>query len=40
MLIVYFAVSFLTGAWYITWLIFLIGTAVMNIVKAIFDLIR
>lgn len=40
MLIVYFAVSFLTGAWYITWVIFLIGTAVMNIVKAIFDLTR
>lgn len=39
-LIIYFAVSFLTGAWYISWLIFFIGGAVTNIVKAIFDLTR
>lgn len=39
-LIIYFAVSFLTGAWYISWLIFIIGGAVTNIVKAIFDLTR
>lgn len=34
----YFAVSFLTGAWYISWLIFIIGGAVSNIIKAVFDL--
>ena len=34
----YFVVSFLTGAWYISWLIFIIGGAVSNIVKAVFDL--
>lgn len=39
-LILYFAVSFMTGAWYISWLIFIIGGAVTNIVKAIFDLTR
>lgn len=39
-LVIYFAVSFLTGAWYITWLIFFIGSAISNIVKAIFDLKR
>lgn len=31
-LVVYFLVSFLTGAWYITWLIFLIGLAVDQII--------
>ena len=39
-LVVYFLVSFLTDAWYISWLIFFIGGAVTNIVKAIFDLTR
>ena len=39
-LVAYFLVSFLTGAWYISWLIFFIGGAVTNIVKAIFDLTR
>ena len=34
----YFVTSFLTGAWYITWLIFIIGGAVSGIVKAVFDL--
>lgn len=34
----YFVISFLTGAWYISWLIFIIGGAVSNIVKAVFDL--
>lgn len=34
-LIVYFAVSFITGAWYITWLIFLIAVAVQQIVRLI-----
>ncbi|MEE1056260.1 MAG: hypothetical protein UH239_03330 [Acutalibacteraceae bacterium] len=31
--IVYFLISFLTGAWYITWLIFLIGLAVNQVVN-------
>ena len=34
----YLLISFLTGAWYITWIIFLIAAAVNNVVKAIFDL--
>jgi len=37
-LVVYFLISFSTGAWHITWLIFLIGTAVESIIKAAFDL--
>lgn len=37
-LILYFVISFATGAWYITWLIFIIGSAVLNIVRACFDL--
>lgn len=36
--VVYFLVSFSTGAWYITWVIFLIGAAAENIIKAFFDL--
>lgn len=36
--VLYFLISFSTGAWYITWVIFLVGVAVENIVKAIFDL--
>lgn len=39
-LVVYFLLSFITGAWYITWLIFFIGGAVVNIVKAVRDIIR
>ena len=39
-LIMYLTVSFLSGAWFITWLIFFIGGAVTNIIKAIFDLTR
>lgn len=39
-LVIYFLVSFSTGAWYITWLIFIIGAAVENIIKAIIDLTR
>ncbi|HBU11556.1 MAG TPA: hypothetical protein DEB31_02145 [Clostridiales bacterium] len=31
--IAYFLVSFLTGAWYITWLIFLVGAAIEQIIK-------
>ncbi len=35
---VYLAISFLTGAWHITWVIFLIIPAVEGLVKAILDL--
>ena len=37
-LAVYFLISFATGAWYVTWLIFPIGGAVTNIIRACFDL--
>ena len=37
-LVLYFAISFLTGAWGISWLIFVIGAAVDQILRAIFDL--
>lgn len=37
---VYLLVSFLTGFWHITWMIFLITVAVDGIIKAIFDLRR
>ena len=37
-LVVYFVVSFLTGAWYITWLIFPLTGAVKGLVLAILDL--
>lgn len=37
-LILYFALSFATGAWHITWLIFPIEGAVWGLVKAIMDL--
>ncbi len=40
MLTLYFVISFATGAWYITWLIFLITPALNNIQRAIFDLCR
>ena len=36
--VVYLGVSILSGAWHITWLIFLIVTAIDNIIKACFDL--
>ena len=36
--VVYFLVSFASGAWYITWVIFLIGAAINHIISAIFDL--
>lgn len=36
--ILYFLVSFSTGKWYITWIIFLIAAALEGIVKAIFAL--
>lgn len=38
-LIAYFLISFGTGAWYITWLIFPLIGAVNGIIKAIFDLV-
>lgn len=37
-LAVYFLVSFLTGAWYITWVIFPILAAVQGLAKAVMDL--
>ena len=39
-LVIYFIVSFMTMAWYITWVIFLIGCAVQEIMKAVFELKR
>lgn len=39
-LVVYFALSFTTGAWYITWLVFFIGLAAVNIIKAIRDMMK
>ena len=36
--VVYLGISFWSGAWHITWLIFLIVTAIDNIIKACFDL--
>lgn len=38
--VVYLLVSFLTGAWHITWIIFLISSAIVSIVKAAFDMKR
>lgn len=37
-LAIYLMVSFFTGAWHITWIIFLISGALQNVVKACFDL--
>jgi hypothetical protein len=36
--VIYFLISFSTGAWYITWVIFLIIAAVEGVVKALFDM--
>ena len=36
-LAVYFIVSFLTGAWHITWIIFLVIGAINGLIRAIFD---
>ena len=36
--VLYFIISFSTGAWYITWIIFLIGCAIESIITAIFTL--
>ena len=38
MFVLYFGISFQTGAWHITWLIFPIFACIDGIVKAIFDL--
>lgn len=37
-LVIYFVISFSTGKWYITWVIFLVAGAVESIIRAIFDL--
>jgi len=37
-LVLYFIISFQTGAWHISWVIFLLGAAVNNIIKALFEL--
>ncbi len=37
-LAVYFVISFATGAWYVTWILFPILSAVEGLIKAIFDL--
>jgi len=37
-LVIYLVVSFITGAWYITWLVFPIAAAVKNVVQAIIEL--
>ncbi|MCL2519028.1 MAG: permease prefix domain 1-containing protein [Oscillospiraceae bacterium] len=36
--VIYFIISFAIGAWHLTWLIFIIGAALNQIIKAIFDL--
>lgn len=36
----YFALSFLTGAWHITWLVFLITAAINTAIQGVFDLKR
>lgn len=38
--VIYFLLSFTTGAWHITWIIFLIGSAVKQIIKLFFDVKR
>ena len=38
--VVYLIVSFMTGAWHITWVIFLIGSAIEKIIQSIFELKR
>lgn len=37
-LVLYFVISFMTGAWHISWVIFLIGAACTSIIEAIFNL--
>ena len=38
--VMYLIVSFMTGAWHITWVIFLIGSAIEKIIQSIFELKR
>ncbi len=40
MVCLYLAISFATGCWHLTWMIFLITTAMDNIIMAVFDLRR
>jgi len=35
--IIYLFVSFITGAWHITWMIFIIGALVQNVLRYLFD---
>jgi len=37
-LALYFIVSFLTGAWFITWIIFIIGAAIESLINVLFTL--
>lgn len=37
-LVIYFAISFTTGAWYITWLIFPIAACAENVLRLVFSL--
>ncbi len=37
-LVLYFVISFATGAWQITWILFLLGIAIKSIIRAIFTL--
>jgi hypothetical protein len=37
-LVIYLGISFATGAWYITWLIFPLSGAIKGLIKAILDL--
>ena len=36
--VIYFIISFITFAWHITWIVFLIGAAIQSIIKAAFEL--
>lgn len=36
--IIYFVISFLSGAWYVTWLVFPITGAITDVIEACFDL--
>lgn len=38
-LVLYFVISFASGSWHITWLLFPIGAALSGVLKAIFDLV-
>jgi len=36
--LLYLVISFTTGAWHITWIIFLLGVAIQKIIQAVFEL--